>query len=346
MIQKIIKLNYRILKTIYQVEKKLKLNNCNADYIIWMPFWYKKQFLLSDDYVKILALYNALAKRKYNVTIYTKKNIGRFYNKKIFIIGTKMFNIYNFFDYTSILHLIVEELEKQDNTVFPNSYQIKFWENKDFMHKEFERLSINTPKTKIIYSLEELKTYNFTYPFLLKEIHSCSANGIYKINSWDDLVRYENINFKEGILVQELLNIKRDLRVILIGNEIVLHYWRINLSNEWKPTSTGYGSMVDFETFPEQWRKWIIKQFSKLNLDTGAFDIAWQNDDLKTTPYILEVSPFYQPNPKPPKKLLIPYGEWKKSFSLINNYDKSFIELVFDIYDKYIDYILNCKRYL
>ncbi|WP_264291210.1 hypothetical protein [Aliarcobacter butzleri] len=37
----------------------------------------------------------------------------------------------------------------------------------------------------------------------------------------------------------------------------------------------------------------------KFNLDTGAFDIAWNNDDLNTEPYFLEVSPFYQPNPIP-----------------------------------------------
>ena len=29
---------------------------------------------------------------------------------------------------------------------------------------------------------------------------------------------------------------KRDLRVIIVNDEIVLHYWRINNSAEWKPT--------------------------------------------------------------------------------------------------------------
>ena len=68
------------------------------------------------------------------------------------------------------------------------------------------------------------------------------------------------------LILQRLLNMRRDLRVILVGNEIILHYWRINLSDEWKPTSTGFGSQVDFENFPENWRSWIIDSFNKLKI--------------------------------------------------------------------------------
>ena len=58
------------------------------------------------------------------------------------------------------------------------------------------------------------------------------------------------VDFQNKIIVQELLNIRKDLRVIVIGNEIFLHYWRINLGGEWRPTSTGFGSKVDFINYP------------------------------------------------------------------------------------------------
>ena len=82
----------------------------------------------------------------------------------------------------------------------------------------------------------------------------------------------------------------------------------------------------------------------KLNLDTGAFDIAWNNDDLNTEPYFLEVSPFYQPNPIPKFDLnKLNYGDWKNSFSIKNNYNKEVIDLIFKIQYKYIQEII--KKY-
>lgn len=59
------------------------------------------------------------------------------------------------------------------------------------------------------------------------------------------------------------------------------------------------------------------------------------DDDLDTEPYILEVSPFYQPNPKPYKNMVINYGDWKKTVSIQNSYQ---FELCL-IYKK------NCKQF-
>jgi len=107
---------------------------------------------------------------------------------------------------------------------------------------------------------------------------------------------------------------RRDLRVICVGDEIVHYYWRINNDKDWKPTSTGKGSSVDFEFFPEQWRDFILSEFKKFNIPTGAFDVAWENDDLNTQPLILEVSPTYQVNPKVSNpKHLEAYGKFKNN---------------------------------
>jgi len=82
--------------------------------------------------------------------------------------------------------------------------------------------------------------------------------------------------------------------------------------------------------------------FSRLNIITGAFDIAWQNDDLESEPYILEVSPFYQPNPKPRfDRNLREYGKWKRSIDFIDFYHKGYIDLEFCIQKHLIDELLH-----
>lgn len=76
-------------------------------------------------------------------------------------------------------------------------------------------------------------------------------------------------------------------------------------------------------------------------------DICWDNDDLESEPFILEVSPFYQPNPIPPeefKKLGISYGEWKKSFNLRINYHKYHVDNFFRIKDIYINTLIKNNK--
>ncbi|HCW05853.1 MAG TPA: hypothetical protein DGG95_00615, partial [Cytophagales bacterium] len=108
---------------------------------------------------------------------------------------------------------------------------------------------------------------------------------------------------------------------------------------------TSHGSGVDFESFPEQWREFIIDQFKRLNLTTGAFDIAWRNDDLSTQPLILEVSPNYQPNPKVDlSKMKYTYGEYKKKLLFKNSYDNKFVDIVFDLTQEQINFILNRRQ--
>lgn len=134
----------------------------------------------------------------------------------------------------------------------------------------------------------------------MKEAHACSSAGVHKVASKIDLKKLlEQQGFRlrnPQIILQELLNMRRDLRVIYVGDELVLHYWRINLGPDWKPTSTGHGSAVDFFNLPEKWRSMLLKEFLKIKISIGAFDVAWQNDDLDSAPMILEVSSNNQPN--------------------------------------------------
>lgn len=342
-IKLVLKLFIRVFFT-FKRTGKVKLNDISAEYIIWTPHFFTIHFLINDNLQKSLGAFYYLKQNNKKVSLYTKKDIGRFHNKKIIYYGSTKYNVFGFNNYMDILIYVSKNLENQGNRVFPSSYEISLWENKANMHNIFEEKNIRTPKTIPLDILNINKSIvdTFVYPGLLKEEHSCSSKGIYKVNCKEDvyaiLAKKEIKNNNKTIVLQQLLEIRKDFRVILVGDSIVLHYWRINLSEEWKPTATGQGSQVDFETFPEQWRTWIIETFSKLGIRTGAFDIAWQNDDLSTEPYILEVSPFYQPNPRPDNPYdLMHYGKWKKSVRLIEGYQQKTIDTIFAIQKIFIE---------
>jgi hypothetical protein len=335
----------RVSFTLYKVGW-ISFNKKNAKYIVWAPDFFTFKFFASDNFQNVLFSYFHLILEGKISTVYVKKDIGRFDNKHIIYFGSDSYNTFGFYNYINSLINISENLELQNNKVYPSSHEVKFWENKGFMHEYFEDISIRSPKT-IVRNTDVFAPEDITdYPILLKDEHSCSGKGVHKISCESDLKtlvydeRFLLLNNK--IVIQDLLNIRRDLRVILVGKEIVLFYWRINLSDEWKPTSTGYGSKVDFGNFPEQWRSWIVDSFDKLGFVTGAFDVAWDNDDLNSEPYILEVSPFYQPNPIPNnQKDLVNYGNWKKSSRFLNSYQVAMVKIMFEIRGKFIKELLK-----
>jgi hypothetical protein len=315
----------------------------SSNNIVWIPKK-KLNYLIGDAILWDIATINALIKNKTPFKILYGKRIGKLSSKNIFHTINRGVNNFGFLNYADIYNHITTQIEKQNNKLYPNKHEVMFWENKGYMHEQFKKLDVSEPLTQL-YTFEEMAYINkFDYPFLIKSEHACSANGVFKITNADSLNTLINSSsFKlenKLIIKQELINMRRDLRVILVGDEIVHYYWRINKSNEWKPTSTSFGSDVDFGNFPENWRQHILDTFKSLKLTSGAFDVTWQNDDLNTPPLYLEISPVFQPNPKLDLNGK-EYAYYKKSFSPFNKYDHKFVELIFEIKLKQIKYILN-----
>ena len=313
---------YNILIRINFTKLFLKFDK-NSKNVLWIPHSGISSFLGyltgTAQLVSDASILNFLIENKesFNIVIGNKK-IGLLRFKNIYYKAIHI-NWFNFYNYVSSSQNVLKNLEDQGNVLYPSLKDYKLWENKAYMHRLFDEKKINQPTTKILNvnnNNKKIIDNTFNYPFLIKELHSAASQGLYKVRNYDEFSEISStIKNKGGVefIAQELLEIHKDLRVIIIGEEVVLHYWRINNSEEWKPTSTSFGSSVDFEMFPENWRHNILDTFKKLELKTGAFDIAWRNDDLKTKPIILEVSPFYKPNPSPPKKYSrIPYSQYKK----------------------------------
>jgi glutathione synthase/RimK-type ligase-like ATP-grasp enzyme len=342
----------KILKRIVRIVKIVSLINwlqfwrqyhSDSEILLWIP---RISFVYfgTDAFIWDMATIEGLLKRGEKIGVFCGKGIGKYHHKKIFFSISSDYNVYKFDDYTSILAHITRQLEFQNNVVFPKSNESRLWENKAYMHHLFDRADVHTPKTKIIHNLNELVDDQFEFPFLIKAEHSCASEGLYKVSNWADIVALaDKADFKNQntqIIVQELINMRRDLRVILVGEEIVLHYWRINLQKDWRPTSTSYGSQVDFVSFPDRWKKHILKTFRSLNMTTGAFDIAWENDDLSTVPLYLEISPFYQPNPNIEVGKHA-YAFYKQKFRLFRSWDAKYVAEVFRIKDKQVNAYLD-----
>jgi hypothetical protein len=321
--------------------KFFRLYDTHSDNIVWLlPTFPNLKDIVSylgsySEHLNDAALINGLLAANQPFRIVLGKKTGKLHRKNIFYTITPRFNIYGFHNYSTAMTAVIHQLEQQGNNLFPCEYEAKWWENKAFMHQKFSELGISQPETRIIRAESEVNYSTIKYPILLKEVHSCSSIGVHKAKDEKELRRLVKAQYDKGattFLLQKLIDMRRDLRVIFVGDEIILHYWRINKGEDWRPTSTGHGSTVDFVTFPEQWRGFITEQFQRLNLRTGAFDIAWEGDDLSTKPLMLEISPAYQPNPKPAEAMKhLPYADYKKKYIGKGNYHTAYIDIVFYI---------------
>ena len=207
------------------------------------------------------------------------------------------------------------------------------------MHQKFKELDISHPPTIIVDNKNSAPCIPpISFPILFKPAHGSGSTGIKKINTLEEYKKTIKSTKYDEYLLQEWIDMRRDLRLIYIGNELVLHYWRINNCKDWKPTSTSKGSSVDFITLPEKWMDFIYNEYKKLKINVGAFDITWRNDDLNSKPLILEVSTSYMPNPPPVGKYLqLPYNEYKKTLFGKDAYFKQYLNLVFKLTKKELD---------
>tara|TARA_B100000212_G_scaffold342205_1_gene328206 strand:+ start:1673 stop:2677 length:1005 start_codon:yes stop_codon:yes gene_type:complete len=324
----------------YYVTKKISIKNFIKNYdrksknIVYVSFikgtFSNEIFLWEMSTIYFLIKNNLKFRIKYNFD--SIKNSIFLWSPSESIFKKKIKN------YSLSIISTAEELERNFNKVYPPSSDLKFWENKSYMYKELERKKILHPKTKIFPTKLSLQK-NLTFPLLLKGEYSSGSKDIHKFESMDDLSYFlKTSDFKEkfdNYIFQSLLNIKKDLRVTIVNQKVVLSYWRINPHDEWRPTASSHGSYIDFENYPSKWNNYFIETTKILDLKMAAFDFAWENDDFSSIPYLLEVSPRFSPNPVF-KNENFSYGKWKKKLFLKKSYPKLQTDLIFNINEEYL----------
>ncbi len=295
----------------------LNKNKKKCDYAIIRRSLFNFKYLSEDRIIKDVSMFQSFLNQGKSVSTYTDISKVPPSVKLLISNADRMYQGES--NYTKSFQAAVKNMAEKYSVIFPNVQESMLWENKIHMHQEFTRLGIFSPETHIIFHDNDINDFiDKVNPceYIIKEVHSSGSNGIHKIVDTDFLKNYHN-GAKEAYLIQRRINMSKDLRVIFVGEKVVHYYWRINKTKEWRPTSTSNGSKVDFEHYPTNHIDRIHAIIKKLNIRTGAFDICWENDDILTEPIILEVSPFYQPNPTPlSKEQAENYGKWKKTLGV------------------------------
>lgn len=134
-------------------------------------------------------------------------------------------------------------------------------------------------------ALEEILD-TLAFPFVAKEIRNSMGRGVHLINNRSELTSYAKNN--DVLYIQELLLIKRDLRVVWVGDEIVTAYWRQAPEGGFQ-NNVAQGGAIHFDSVPQAALDLVEKTARQLGINHAGFDLA----EVDGYFYFLEFNTFF-----------------------------------------------------
>ncbi|WP_349410384.1 hypothetical protein [Pseudalkalibacillus sp. SCS-8] len=158
--------------------------------------------------------------------------------------------------------------------IFPSPETIQLGYDKVEMTRAFWTICPeHVPYTEILGRSERNIQYildTFPFPFVAKEPRNSMGRGVFLIESKEDLLAYAEHN--PTLYIQEYLEMERDLRVCVVGDEIVAAYWR---SGEGRfHNNIARGGVVQHDHIPKEALDLTIQVAKELNIDHAGFDLA------------------------------------------------------------------------
>jgi ribosomal protein S6--L-glutamate ligase len=172
---------------------------------------------------------------------------------------------------------------------FPSYHTYKFAQDKIKQTALFQLLDIPHPQTRVFYGKRQkskIEDY-FRYPMVAKVARgSAMGRGVYLIESRNALAAYCQAH--HSAYIQEYLAIDKDIRVIIIGKEVVHAYWRVAPPGDFR-TNVAQGGQIHLENVPEEATSLALTVALQCGWDDVGIDICQYNRRF----YVLEANMKY-----------------------------------------------------
>ena len=169
--------------------------------------------------------------------------------------------------------------------IFPSEASYRIGHDKIEMTRACKVVSPNhLPTTWIARNTPEeaARLWDELYPpFVAKLPKASQGEGVWLIEDaagWRDYVARA-----DRLYVQEYLPIDRDLRIVLVGDEVIAAYWR-HRSDRSFHTNVARGGQVSYDDIPDAAIDYVKTLAAALGIDHAGFDIAMVGG----RPYLIE----------------------------------------------------------
>jgi ribosomal protein S6--L-glutamate ligase len=169
--------------------------------------------------------------------------------------------------------------------IFPSVSSYHLGHNKVEMTRAFQVTAPRcVPYTRILPRTETAVSqilYDFPLPLVGKDVHGAMGEGVYLIETEAELEAY--VAAHKTLYVQEYLPIDRDVRIVIVGDEVVTAYWRIAPPGGFR-SNVAQGGEIAFADVPETAVALAQRVAGALNINHAGFDVAL----VAGRPYLLE----------------------------------------------------------
>jgi ribosomal protein S6--L-glutamate ligase len=136
--------------------------------------------------------------------------------------------------------------------LFPSYHTYKCVQDKIKQTALFHLLGIPHPFTRVFYGKRSLAkiTRLFSFPLIAKIPRgSALGRGVYRVDNEADLADY--LRRSAVAYIQEYLALDRDIRVVVIGDQVVHAYWRLAAKGEFR-SNLAAGGRISLARVPEK----------------------------------------------------------------------------------------------
>jgi ribosomal protein S6--L-glutamate ligase len=135
---------------------------------------------------------------------------------------------------------------------FPSYHTYKYAQDKIKQTALFNLLQIPHPRTRVFYGKRQQRKIldHFSFPFVAKIPRgSAMGRGVFLIESTKALATY--LELSPVAYIQEYLPCDRDIRAVVIGQDVVHAYWRIAAAGEFR-SNVAAGGQVSLAEVPAE----------------------------------------------------------------------------------------------
>ena len=161
--------------------------------------------------------------------------------------------------------------------IFPSLETYLYADDKIKQTTIFSLLGLPHPRTRFYYRPRiDLIRQDFSFPFIAKVPRaSARGRGVFLIRNASELLQY--LHRTRIAYIQEYLPHNRDLRVVLINYRVVIAYWRLQATGEFR-ANVHQGGTIDFDNIPSEALRLAQKCARVCRLNDVGLDFLHSNN--------------------------------------------------------------------
>jgi len=229
-----------------------------------------------------IALESRLSKCNQVLTLGVKPNLADYAPEALELIRNAK-RVY----YPSAFH--AELFAAMGKSTFPSLHNYLFAQEKIKQTALFKLLSIPHPRTRVFYGKHQKASIcdHFDFPFIAKIPRgSAMGRGVFLIENQRNLTDY--LKNPGPAYIQAYLPIDRDIRIVVIGQQVVHAYWRIAAEGEFR-TNVALGARIRLDSVPAGAMDLALQTAKSCQWNDVGIDICMHDDQF----YVLEANMKY-----------------------------------------------------